>query len=87
MATNPLPARITPARITTAGKTLARKRVAVRLKSGQGQRYRAGLGPFGAQWVEVEADAQAIATLRADPHLMVRDVGEGDVTDFEKTGD
>lgn len=77
-----------PARMTVAGKPLATRRVAVRLRNGQGQRYRAGLGPFGAQEVEIEADAQAIATLRADPHLVVRDVaGNAAVTDFGKTGD
>ncbi|MEW6560402.1 MAG: hypothetical protein AB1412_09420 [Pseudomonadota bacterium] len=77
-----------PARITTAGKAMTLKRVAVRLRVGQGQRYRAGLGPFGAQEVEIEADAQAIATLRADPHLVVRDViGNIDVTKNEISGD
>ena len=32
-----------PARITTAGKTMTPRRVAVRLRVGPGQRYRAGL--------------------------------------------
>ena len=72
------------ARITVAGKAMTHKRVAVRLKIGQGQRYRAGLGPFGPQEVEIEADAQAIAALRADPHLIVREVV---VTESGKTGD
>lgn len=77
-----------PARMTVAGKPLATRRVAVRLRSGQGQRYRAGLGPFGAQEVEIEADAQAIATLRADPHLVVREAtGNTAVTKNEISGD
>lgn len=42
---------------------------------GDGPRYRAGLGPFGREPVEVHAtDAQAEA-LRADPALMVAEVG------------
>jgi hypothetical protein len=77
-----------PARITAAGKAMTLKRVAVRLRSGQGQRYRAGLGPFGPQEVETFADAQAIATLRADPHLVVREVAENTaVTKNEISGD
>lgn len=54
-------------------------RLIVRTRPAHGAypRYRAGLGPFGREPVEVEAtDAQADA-LMADPALLVVKVGAG----------
>lgn len=54
-------------------------RLIVRTQSAHGNapRYRAGLGPFGREPVEVDAtDAQAEA-LMADPALLVAKVGSG----------
>ena len=42
---------------------------------GSAPRYRAGLGPFGREPVVVEASPEQAEELRADPALLVAEVG------------
>lgn len=48
--------------------------VSVRTVAAYGQRYRAGLGPFGPLPVVVQADPDQVAALQADPMLIVEEI-------------
>lgn len=54
-------------------------RLIVRTQPAHGiaPRYRAGLGPFGREPVTVEALPWQAAALKADPQLLVAEVGVG----------
>lgn len=49
--------------------------VRTRPAHGDARRYRAGLGPFGREPLEVEAAPAQAEALRADPALLVAEVG------------
>ena len=49
--------------------------VRTRPAHGDARRYRAGLGPFGREPLEVEVTPAQAEALRADPALLVAEVG------------
>lgn len=61
----------------SASAAPATVRLIVRTQAAHGEvpRYRAGLGPFGRAPVEVEATPAQAEALKADPVLVVAEVG------------
>lgn len=59
----------------TAASATVRLIVRTAAAHGDHPRYRAGLGPFRREPVEVEATREQAEALRADPTLVVAEVG------------